>query len=78
VVGAEVPKVLFAGVELGVQVVDEGQGRDQVPGPWLGQRESGQELAATAPNGSLIGQGVPKASRVAWRRCWSAVRWRTR
>ena len=47
VVGAEVTKVPFAGVDLGVQVVDEGQSRDHVPGPWLGQRESGQELAAT-------------------------------
>jgi hypothetical protein len=46
VIGAEVPQLLFAGVDLVVQVVDEGQGRGEVADPRLGQGQAGQQLAA--------------------------------
>jgi hypothetical protein len=40
-----VPQLPFAGVDLVVQVVDEGQGCGDVAEPWLGQRQTPKQLA---------------------------------
>jgi hypothetical protein len=47
-----------------------------IPGSGSARRAS--SARPPAPTRSLTGQGVPKASRVAWMRLVSAVRWRTR
>jgi hypothetical protein len=46
VVGAQPPQLLFAALDLVVQVVDEGQGRGDVADPRLGQYQASKQLPA--------------------------------
>ena len=79
VVGAHRPQLPLAGVDLGVELVDEAQARGERRRPGLGDREAPRAAPGPAPRtGRDTGTGWPKAMSVAWIRFFRAVRWRTR
>jgi hypothetical protein len=60
------------------EVVDELQAGVDVAPPRIGNGQAVEQLAPACPKRSETGHGCPKVISVAWMRCFSVVRWRTK